>query len=54
MLLAAVVAAAEFAATAEDSVAARAETGRTVDLLLRSFKRKAREPLREQVFTATP
>jgi hypothetical protein len=39
MLLAAVVAAAQFVATAADHEAARAEAGRTVDLLLLSLKR---------------
>lgn len=42
MLLAAVVAAAQFVATAADTSAARAEAGRTVDLLLMSLKRKGR------------
>jgi AcrR family transcriptional regulator len=39
MLLAAVIAAAQFVATAADVVAARAEAGRTVDLLLSNLKR---------------
>jgi AcrR family transcriptional regulator len=39
MLLAAVVAAAQFVATADDPTIARAEAGRTVDLLLLSLKR---------------
>jgi AcrR family transcriptional regulator len=39
MLLAAVVAAAQFVATASDHASARAEAGRTVDLLLLSLKR---------------
>jgi AcrR family transcriptional regulator len=39
MLLAAVVAAAQFVATADDPAIARAEAGRTVDLLLLSLKR---------------
>ena len=39
MLLAAVVAAAQFVATAADHTTARAEAGRTVDLLLLSLKR---------------
>jgi AcrR family transcriptional regulator len=38
MLLAAVIAAAQFVATAPDPTAARAEAGRTVDLLLLSLK----------------
>ena len=38
MLLAAVIAAAQFVATASDPTAARAEAGRTVDLLLLSLK----------------
>ena len=42
MLLAAVMAAAEYVATAEDHAAARAEAGRTVDLLLMNLKRTAR------------
>ena len=40
MLLAAVIAAAQFVATAADTGAARAEAGRTVDLLLDSLKRE--------------
>ena len=40
MLLAAVIAAAQFVATAADTGAARAEAGRTVDLLLDSLKRQ--------------
>ena len=40
MLLAAVIAAAQFVATADDTGAARAEAGRTVDLLLDSLKRE--------------
>jgi AcrR family transcriptional regulator len=39
MLLAAVVAAAQFVATADDHTTARSEAGRTVDLLLLSLKR---------------
>ena len=39
MLLAAVIAAAQFVATADDTGSARAEAGRTVDLLLGSLKR---------------
>jgi len=42
MLLAAVMAAAEYVATAEDHAAARAEAGRTVDLLLMNLKRTDR------------
>jgi AcrR family transcriptional regulator len=42
MLLAAVMAAAEYVATAEDHAAARVEAGRTVDLLLLNLKRTAR------------
>ena len=42
MLLAAVMAAAEYVATAEDHAAARAEAGRTVDLLLLNLKRTDR------------
>ena len=42
MLLAAVMAAAEFVATAADHAAARDEAGRTVDLLLLSLKRERR------------
>ena len=42
MLLAAVMAAAQFVATEEDHAAARAEAGRTVDVLLLSLKRKSR------------
>jgi len=38
MLLAAVIAAAQFVATAPATTAARAEAGRTVDLLLLSLK----------------
>jgi AcrR family transcriptional regulator len=39
MLLAAVIAAAQFVATAADVIAARVEAGRTVDLLLSNLKR---------------
>jgi AcrR family transcriptional regulator len=42
MLLAAVMAAAQFVATTADHAAARAEAGRTVDLLLLSLKRTRR------------
>jgi AcrR family transcriptional regulator len=42
MLLAAVMAAAEYVATAEDHATARAEAGRTVDLLLLNLKRTGR------------
>jgi len=42
MLLAAVMAAAEYVATAEDHAVARAEAGRTVDLLLLNLKHTAR------------
>jgi AcrR family transcriptional regulator len=43
MLLAAVMAAAEYVATAEDHTAAREESGRTVDLLLSNLMRPGRE-----------
>jgi AcrR family transcriptional regulator len=42
MLLAAVMAAAEYVATAADAVRARAEAGQTVDLLLSNLKRTGR------------
>ena len=42
MLLAAVMAAAEYVATAEDHAAARAEAGQTVDLLLSNLQRAGR------------
>jgi AcrR family transcriptional regulator len=42
MLLAAVVAAAQYVATAADAASARAEAGETVDLVLRSLKRNSR------------
>jgi len=41
MLLAAVIAAAQFVATADDSTVARAEAGQTVDLLLLNLKRQS-------------